>query len=75
LQEFGICNLLSVAFDQTAMPSTPLPGESQPARLPYSKDDLSWFEHFQPTPPKTSFLRHLRARAIEAERSRISRSS
>jgi len=78
LQEFGIRNLLSVAFDQDGHAAGRLfLVNRKPARLPYSKDDLSWFEqissHVSSALENVFLLRHLRARAIEAERSRISR--
>jgi len=78
LQEFGIRNLLSVAFDQDGHAAGRLfLVNRKPARLPYSKDDLSWFEqissHISSALENVFLLRHLRARAIEAERSRISR--
>jgi signal transduction histidine kinase len=78
LQEFGIRNLLSVAFDQDGHAVGRLfLVNRKPARLPYSKDDLAWFEeiarHVSSALENVFLLRHLRARAIEAERSRISR--
>ena len=78
LQEFGIRNLLSVAFDQDGHAAGRLfLVNRKPARLPYAKDDLAWFEqisrHVSSALENVFLLRHLRARAIEAERSRISR--
>jgi signal transduction histidine kinase len=78
LQEFGIRNLLSVAFDQDERPVGRLfLVNRKPGRLPYAKDDLAWFEHISrhvsSSLENVFLLRHLRARAIEAERSRISR--
>lgn len=76
--EFRIRNFLSVAFDQEDHPVGRLflvnrrPG--QDAFLP---EDLAWFEkiarHISGPLENIFLLRHLRARAIEAERSRISR--
>ena len=78
LQEFGIRNLLSVAFDQDGHAAGRLfLVNRKPERLPYGKDDLAWFEqisrHVSSALENVFLLRHLRARAIEAERSRISR--
>ena len=78
LQEFGIRNMLSVAFDQDGHAAGRLfLVNRRPARLPYTKDDLAWFEqisrHVSSALENVFLLRHLRARAIEAERSRISR--
>jgi signal transduction histidine kinase len=78
LQEFGIRNLLSVAFDQDGHAAGRLfLVNRKPARLAYGKDDLAWFEqisrHVSSALENVFLLRHLRARAIEAERSRISR--
>ncbi len=46
-------------------------------RKPFQKQDLAWFEniaaHVSPALENIFLLRHLRARAIEAERSRIAR--
>src|SRR5205085_12679043 len=46
-------------------------------RRPFTRADLLWFEriarHMGPSVENVFLLRHLRARAIEAERSRISR--
>jgi signal transduction histidine kinase len=77
-QQFTIQSFMSVAFDQGDHPSGRLfllngkgGGKS------YSKDDLAWFErvarHVSPSLENLFLLRHLRARAIEGERSRISR--
>ena len=78
LQEFGIRNLLSVAFDQDGHAAGRLfLVNRKAARLPYGKDDLAWFEQISrqisSSLENVFLLRHLRARAIEAERSRISR--
>jgi signal transduction histidine kinase len=78
LQEFAIRNLLSVAFDQDGHAAGRLfLVNRKPGRLPYIKDDLAWFEqisrHVSSSLENVFLLRHLRARAIEAERSRISR--
>lgn len=74
-QELQARSFLSVAFDQ----------ESKPAgriflvngRSTFTKSDLGWLEriarHVSPSLENVFLLRHLRARAIEGERSRISR--
>ena len=75
LQEFKINSLLTVSFDQA--------GQSTGrvfllnGRKPFQKQDLAWLEsiaqHIGPALENIFLLRHLRARAIEAERSRIAR--
>jgi signal transduction histidine kinase len=76
--EFGIKNFLSVAFNQGNQPVGRLFLINRRAGdKPFSKDDLAWFEkismHVSAALENVFLLRHLRARAIEAERSRISR--
>jgi signal transduction histidine kinase len=76
--EFGIRNLLTVAFYQDGHPAGRLfLVNRKPGQMPFSKDDLAWFEriarHVSGSLENVFLLRHLRARAIEAERSRISR--
>ncbi len=76
--EFGIRNFLSVAFDQDDRPVGRLflvnrrAGEGA-----FREEDLAWFEkiarHVSGSLENVFLLRHLRVRAIEAERSRISR--
>jgi len=78
LQEFGIRNFLSVAFDQEEHPAGRLfLVNRRPGRAGFVKADLEWFEriarHVSSPIESVFLLRHLRARAIEAERSRISR--
>jgi len=78
LQEFGIKNFLSVAFDQDEHPAGRLfLVNRRPGRAGFVKADLEWFEriarHVSSSIESVFLLRHLRARAIEAERSRISR--
>jgi len=77
-QQFAVRSFISVAFDQGERPVGRLfllNGKSD-EKL-YTKDDLSWLErvarHIGPSLENLFLLRHLRARAIEAERSRISR--
>ncbi len=77
-QEFGIHNLLTVAFDQDEKAAGRLfMINRKPGRAPFTQDDLEWFEriakHVSGSLENIFLLRHLRARAIEAERSRISR--
>ena len=77
-QEFQMRNFLSVAFDQDNQPAGRLfLINRRGARGPFTKDDLAWFEkiarHVSGALENVFLLRHLRVRAIEAERSRISR--
>jgi signal transduction histidine kinase len=77
-QEFGIQNFLSVAFNQDEKPVGRLfLLNRQPGKGPFTRDELGWFEKIarQVSAPLENvfLLRHLRVRAIEAERSRISR--
>jgi signal transduction histidine kinase len=77
-QDFAIKNFLSVTFEQEEKPAGRLfllnrkSGEG-----PYTKEELAWFERIalqvSASLENVFLLRHLRARAIEAERSRISR--
>jgi signal transduction histidine kinase len=75
LQELKARSLLTVSFDQGGQSSGRiflLNGRKQ-----FHKQDLAWLEdiarHIGPTLENVFLLRHLRARAIEAERSRIAR--
>src|SRR5215470_15952519 len=74
-QEFKIRSLMTVAFDQSGEPSGRVLLLN--GRKPFQKQDLAWLEsiaqHIGPTLENIFLLRHLRARAIEAERSRIAR--
>ena len=77
-QQFAVKSFISVAFDQADRPVGRLfliNGRAE--GKPYTKDDLAWLErvarHIGPSLENLFLLRHLRARAIEAERSRISR--
>jgi signal transduction histidine kinase len=77
-QEFRMQNFLTVAFDQSDKPVGRLfLLNRKDARQPFSKDELAWFEklarHVSAPLENVFLLRHLRVRAIEAERSRISR--
>jgi signal transduction histidine kinase len=76
--EFGIRSLMTVAFDQNDKPAGRLfLVNGKRPNGPFHKEDLAWLErvahHVGPSLENVFLLRHLRARAIEAERSRISR--
>ena len=66
---------MSVTFDQSSKAAGRLFLIN--TRVRYTRDDFAWFEriarHMGPAIENVFLLRHLRARAIEAERSRISR--
>ena len=74
-QELKVRSFLTVAFDQGAEASGRI--FLLNGRKPFQKQDLAWLEsiagHISPTLENIFLLRHLRARAIEAERSRIAR--
>jgi signal transduction histidine kinase len=74
-QELKVNSLATVAFDQNGQPSGRI--FLLNGRKPFQKQDLAWLEsiaaHISPTLENIFILRHLRARAIEAERSRIAR--
>jgi signal transduction histidine kinase len=77
-QEFGVRNFLTVAFDQEGKAAGRLFLINRRAsRVLFGKEDLAWFErvakHISAPLESVFLLRHLRARAIESERSRISR--
>jgi len=74
-QLLALRSMMSVTMDQSGGPAGRLfllNGRSR-----FTRDDLAWFErisrHIGPSLENVFLLRHLRARAIEAERSRISR--
>jgi signal transduction histidine kinase len=76
--EFGIRSFMTVAFDQNDRPAGRLfLVNGKRPNGPFHKEDLAWLErvahHVGPSLENVFLLRHLRARAIEAERSRISR--
>ncbi len=76
--EFRIHNFMTVAFDQNEKPAGRLfLVNGRKPNGPFHKQDLAWLErvaiHIGPSLENIFLLRHLRARAIEAERSRISR--
>jgi signal transduction histidine kinase len=74
-QVLALRSFMSVAFDQMGRPAGRL--FLLNGRRPFSREDLMWFErvarHVGPSVENIFLLRHLRARAIEGERSRISR--
>jgi signal transduction histidine kinase len=74
-QEFKLRSLMSVAFDQDGQPVGRIFLTN--GRQPFSREDLGWLEriarHVSPSLENVFLLRHLRARAIEGERGRISR--
>jgi signal transduction histidine kinase len=79
--EFGARSLMAVTIEAGGRPAgrvllvNPNGAKGGPKR--FSKADLRWFEqivrHLGPPLENVFLLRHLRARAVEAERSRISR--
>lgn len=76
--EYGIKSFMSVTFDQSAQPAGRLfLVNGKRGKKPFQKEDLAWFEnvarHASLSLENLFLLRHLRARAIEAERSRIAR--
>ncbi|HKV25808.1 MAG TPA: sensor histidine kinase [Candidatus Acidoferrum sp.] len=74
-QELSLRNFITVAFDQSGQPSGRIFLIN--ALKPFARPDLLWLEriarHISPALENVFLLRHLRARAIEGERSRISR--
>ena len=74
-QEFKVRSFMTVAFEQGGQATGRL--FLLNGRKPFQKEDLAWLEriamHIGPALENIFLLRHLRARAIEAERSRIAR--
>ncbi|HYL61010.1 MAG TPA: GAF domain-containing sensor histidine kinase [Candidatus Methylomirabilis sp.] len=74
-QEFKLRSLMSVAFEQGGQPVGRIFLTN--GKRAFSREDLGWLErmarHVSPSLENIFLLRHLRARAIEGERSRISR--
>jgi len=74
-QEFKVRSFMTVAFEQGGEATGRL--FLLNGRKPFHKGDLAWLEriatHIAPALENIFLLRHLRARAIEAERSRIAR--
>jgi signal transduction histidine kinase len=79
VQEFKVRSLITAAFEQRGQPVGRifLLNSRKSGSRPFDKNDLAWLEriarHVSPALENLFLLRHLRARAIEAERSRISR--
>ena len=77
--EFEIRSFMTVTFDQNEKAAGRLfvVNSKGSGNAPFRKEDLEWLErvarHVVPSLENVFLLRHLRARAIEAERSRISR--
>jgi signal transduction histidine kinase len=74
-QTLGLRSMMSVTFDFAGQPVGRIFVGNRQQR--FLAEDLHWFErivrHLSPQMESVFFLRHLRARAIEGERSRISR--
>jgi signal transduction histidine kinase len=74
-QQLGLRSMLSVAFDQAGQSAGRIFLVN--SHKPFERPDLSWLEriarHIGPALENIFLLRHIRARAIEGERSRISR--
>ena len=74
-QQLGLRSMMSVTFDQFAKAAGRI--FLLNCRRAFTREDLLWFEriarHVGPPLENIFLLRHLRARAIEGERSRISR--
>ena len=79
--EFGAKSLMAVTIEAGGRPAGRVllinPSSPNGASRRFSKGDLRWLEqivrHLGPPLENVFLLRHLRARAVEAERSRISR--
>ncbi|HEV1994933.1 MAG TPA: sensor histidine kinase [Candidatus Acidoferrum sp.] len=73
--ELQVRSLMTVAFDQSGQPAGRLFVVNP--RRPCTRRDLRWLDriarHFSAPAENLFLLRHMRARAIEGERSRISR--
>jgi signal transduction histidine kinase len=77
-QEFGARSLMAVTIESAGRPAgRVLLVNPRPPRKQFTKDDLRWFEHVVrhvgPALENIFLMRHLRARAVESERSRMSR--
>jgi signal transduction histidine kinase len=74
-QELKVASFVTVAFEQGGQATGRI--FLLNGRKPFQKQDLAWLEsiaaHISPALENIFLLRHLRARAIEAERSRIAR--
>ncbi len=77
-QEFAARSLVAVTIESAGRPAgRVLLVNPKGSRKQFSKDDLRWFEHVVrhvgPALENIFLMRHLRARAVESERSRMSR--
>jgi signal transduction histidine kinase len=77
-QEFGAGSLMAVTIESAGRPAgRVLLVNPKVPRKQFTKDDLRWFEHVVrhvgPALENIFLMRHLRARAVESERSRMSR--
>jgi signal transduction histidine kinase len=80
-EEFGAKSLMAVTIEAGGRPAGRVllinPNAANGTHTRFSKADLRWLEqivrHLGPPLENVFLLRHLRARAVEAERSRISR--
>ena len=77
-QEFAARALMAVTIDAAGRPAgRVLLVNPKPPKARFTKSDLRWFEHvvrhIGPPLENVFLMRHLRARAVEAERSRMSR--
>jgi signal transduction histidine kinase len=74
-QELKVRSFMTVSFEQGGQPTGRL--YLLNGHKPFQRQDLAWLEsiamHISPALENIFLLRHLRARAIEAERSRIAR--
>jgi signal transduction histidine kinase len=74
-QQLGVRSMITVAFEQSGHPAGRLFLVN--GKRPFQRPDLAWLEriarHIGPSLENIFLLRHIRARAIEGERSRISR--
>jgi signal transduction histidine kinase len=74
-QQLALCSFMTVTFDQASQAAGRIFLIN--GRVNFTREDLLWFEriarHVGPSVENIFLLRHLRARAIEGERSRISR--
>ena len=74
-QQLGVRSMITVAFEQSGHPAGRLFLIN--GNKPFERPDLAWLEriarHIGPSLENIFLLRHIRARAIEGERSRISR--
>ena len=77
-QEFAARSLMAVTIDAAGRPAgRVLLVNPKAPKARFTKSDLRWFEHvvrhIGPPLENVFLMRHLRARAVEAERSRMSR--